>query len=302
MRIISTDEIDACLEDREVLETLRRGYRSTTIAPFLPDQPIARLRDQTGHLSLQPAWTDFPAQNDVTRGYVGCGLSLSLPESEEFRSNLYLLFSGTGGQPIAILDGMRLAVWRMAGLHALAAAYLSREDTSRLLVIGDNPRLPRMLSAFARVRNLTSVLCLGTSAEVRRKIALQPALANVSLGETSELDAAQDGADMICIAGPDWQSGAYEALRFLDPPAGCHIDVADPDADLTGELLDDARLFTSDLAAPPLPDLEFAADLADLAKGSKAGRRYYGQRTLFMPGARTGLADHALAAHIFLRS
>jgi len=302
MRIISSDEIDACLEDRNVLETLRQAYRSNIVAPPAPHLEIQRLDQLAGHLTLQPAWTNFAALNDVSRGYVGCTLSLNLPEKKSAASNLYLLFSGTGGQPIALIDGMRMAAWRTACMHGLAASYLSREDASRLLVIGDDLRLPRLLSAYAAVRNLTSVLFAGTSAEIMKKVSNQPALANVHLGATTEIHAAQEGADMICVAGPDHDNGTYDALTYLDPPTGCHIDVLDPAAELSSELLDEVRLFTSDVSAPPRAELEWAADLAGLAKGNKAGRRYYGQRTLFLPGHRTGLADFALAAHIFLRS
>jgi 1-pyrroline-2-carboxylate reductase [NAD(P)H] len=302
MRIISSDEIDACLEDRAVLETLRRAFRSSTVVPDTISLEIDRLDQLSGNLSVQPAWTDFAAQGDVGRGYIGCSLSLALPEQQGLSSNLYILFSGSVGQPIALLDGMRLDVWRSAGIHALAASYLSREDTSRLLVIGDDPRLPRVLSAYACVRDFTSVLLAGTSEETRKRIAGLPALANVQLGVTTEIYAAQEGADMICIAGPESETGTHHALTYLDPPAGCHVDVLDPSATLPTDLSQEARLFSSDLSAPPRTELEWAADLFELAQGKKAGRRYYGQRTLFLPSQRIGLADHALAAHIFLRS
>lgn len=302
MRIISSDEIDACLEDRAVLESLRRAYRSDTVTPHTAPLEIDRLDHLTGKLTLQPAWTDFARQGDVSRGYIGCALSLDLPERPGLTSSLYLLFSGSGGEPVALLDGMRLTVWRTSALHALAAGYLSREDTARLLVIGDDPRLPRLVSAYAGVRNLTSILLAGTSQEMRNRISGLPALKGVHVGVTDDLEAAQDGADMICIAGSWNHTGDPHDLAQIDPPAGCHIDVLDTSVTLPDPLLHEARLFTSDLSAPPGSGLEWAADLKELTRGSKAGRRYYGQRTLFVPGGRTGLADHALAAHVFLRT
>ncbi|MCV0428394.1 MAG: ornithine cyclodeaminase [Roseibium sp.] len=302
MRIISSDEIDACLEDRAVLETLRRAFRSNTIAPNISDQEINRPGPAPGHISFQPAWTDFAAQGDLSRGYIGCSIALELPEKKGQASSLYVLFSGSGGEPIALIDGARLSAWRAAGVHALAAAYLSREDTSRLLVVGEDPRLPKILSAYAAVRNFTSILLAGTSRQTHKRIAAQRSLANVHVGVTTEIIAAQEGADMICVAGPDSDTQSYHALTYLDPSAGCHIDVLDPSAVLPSDLLEEARLFSSDLAAPPRTELEWAADLKELAQGSKAGRRYYGQRTLFLPGPQTGLTDYALAAHIFLRS
>jgi ornithine cyclodeaminase len=302
MRIISSDEIDACLEDRSVLETLRRAYRSNTVAPLTTSLPINRLEGLAGSLSMQPAWTDFTAQGDVKRGYIGCSLLLDLPEQSGPASSLYVLFSGSGGQPIALLDGMRLTTWRTAGLHALGAGYLSREDTARVLIIGDDARLPRLVSAYAAVRKLTSILLAGVSPEMQKRISGLPALKGIHVGRTNEIYAAQEGADLICVAGPESGTGTYHALTYLDPPAGCHVDVLDPQAQLPTELLQEARLFTNDLAETPRQELEWAADLRELTQGKKAGRRYYGQRTLFLPGLRTGLADYALAAHIFLRT
>lgn len=302
MRVISSDEIDICLEDRAVLETLRRAFRSELAAPAVPALSIGRPGGQSGSLSFQPAWTDFAAQGDIARGYIGCGLSLDLPEHPGLASSLYVLFSGKGGQPIALLDGTRLAAWRMAGVHALAASYLSREDAARLLIIGENPCLPRLIAAYATIRNLGSVLLCGAARETRRKIAGLPALSKVHVGETESVSEVQDGADMICIAGPPALSVAEHPLARLDPPAGCHVDVLDRKALLPQALLEEARLFTTDLGDPPLQGLEWAADLRNLAQGERAGRRYYGQRTLFLPGLQTGVPDHALAAHVFLRT
>lgn len=302
MRIISSDEIDACLDDRSVLETLRRAYRSNTVAPETSTLTIDRINQLTGALSFQPAWTDFAAQGDVSRGYIGCALALDLPEQPGPAASLYLLFSGTAGQPIALLDGMRLTVWRTSAMHALAASYLSREDTSRLLIIGDDPRLPRLISAYADVRNLTSILLCGTAPDTQKRISGLTTLKGVHVGVTGEIHSAQEGADMILIAGPDAGTGTHHMLTYLDPPAGCHIDVLDVEAQLPTDLQEEARLFTSDMSAPPSLELEWAADLKELTQGNKAGRRYYGQRTLFLPSARTGLADYALAAHIFLRT
>lgn len=92
MRIISSDEIDACLDDRSVLETLRRAYRSNTVVPRTAPMPLTRLGGLSGALSLQPAWTDFAAQGDVSRGYIGCALALDLPERPGPAASLYVLF------------------------------------------------------------------------------------------------------------------------------------------------------------------------------------------------------------------
>ncbi|MDN3721595.1 ornithine cyclodeaminase [Roseibium salinum] len=252
MRIISSDEIDACLQDRDVLETLRKAFRSNTVTLRLTDLEIGRPDQLSGLLSFQPAWTDFAAQRDVTRGYIGCAISLDLPGQPGPSSSLYLLFSGSAGQPIALLDGMRLNVWRSAG-GACPCRELSLARGHRPAP-GDRRRSPPAPARFCLYRRAQADVHiarrnLGGNAETDRR----PAVAekNVHVGTTAAIHEAQEGADIICIAGPESGSGTYHALTYLDPPAGCHIDVLDPAATLPTDLLEEARLFSTDLSVPP---------------------------------------------------
>ncbi|QDG74644.1 ornithine cyclodeaminase [Labrenzia sp. PHM005] len=302
MRIISSGDIDTSLTDRDAVEILRQAFRSPVKAPDPINLNISRPQDLTGQFLVQPVWSDFAGQGHTDRGYIGCSLSLALPEQEGGSSNLYILFSGKGGQPIALLDGVRLAAWRDAGLHALAVAYLSREDAQRLLIVGSDPRLPRLLAAYSAVRNITSVLFAGTDKEIRRRIAGMPDLAQITARTTDDIGSALEGADIVCLAGKNAGTNAWADLSRFDPPAGCHIDTLFADPPLPEMIWQDARLFTTHLGSAPRDGCEWTAGLTELAMGERAGRRYYGQRTLYVPGYETGLADFALAAHVFLKS
>jgi ornithine cyclodeaminase len=302
MRIISSSNIDLCLSDRDAIEILRQGYRSFAQVSAPLTASIPRPDTQAGQFAVQPAWSDFAGQGHIDRGYVGCSLSLALPEQTGDPSGLYVLFSGSGGQPIALLDGVRLATWRDAGLHALAAAYLSREDAHRLLVIGSDPRLPRLISAYSAVRNITSILFAGTDKEIRRRIAGISELSHVSAGVTDDISSALEGADIVCLAGPEAGSGDWIDLSKFDPPAGCHVDALVANPPIPDTLWQEARLFTTNLKSAPRTNCEWTAGLEELARGERAGRRYYGQRTLFVPCPDTGLADFVLAAHVFLKA
>lgn len=302
MRIISSDEIDTCLTERDVLEAIRTSYRTAALAPDVPPLRIPRPHDLDAALSFQTAWADFEAQGHVDRGYIGCGLSLTSSAQAQFGSGLYVLFSGKSGQPLALLDGIRLSSWSRAGEHALAANYLSREDSTRLLVLGSDPKLPLLLSAYRSVRKLTSVLFSGTSQSLVKRIKGLPAFSGLSIGFTEDRSGALEGADIVCLAGPDSDQPSWSQLSYLDLPAGCHLDVLATDTPLPAGLLQDSRLFTTDRETAPIDGLEWAADLRELAQGEKAGRRYYGQRTLFLPSSHSASSHLALAAHIFLRT
>jgi len=306
MRIISSDEIDNALAYPELIETLLRAYRSKTVVPTPAAFSIERPDETAGILKAVPAWTNFVAQGHCERGYVGCALTLDLPQTDDTPdigssrsgSALYLLLSGTTGHPVALLDGVRLAVWRRCALHALAARYLAREDTSRLLVVGADPMLPGLIAAYAAVRAIRSVLLTAGAEALLDRLQAQPGLKAITFGTTDDLAGAVAGADMICCASPSALSLPAAALS-----PGVHIDLFNPDACLDRDMLSQVRIFVGNRSeAGLLAGQEIAADLRELAKGEKAGRRFYGQMTHFHPGPSSGLADLAVAGHIFLRS
>lgn len=306
MRIISSDDIEGALAYPELIETLLRAYRSHTVVPQPARFTIERPKAAAGTLSALPAWTNFAAQGHTDRGYIGCGLSLDLPQTDaqtgssvsHLASALYLLFSGASGHPIALLDGMRLSAWRKCSMHALAARYLAREDASRLLVLGANPMLVRLIEAYATVRNIRSVLLMAGAEASQTKLASEPELNGITFGTTDNLAGAVEGADIICFA-----SSAVSELSGIELSPGVHIDVFDPACQLDPGLVSHTRVFVGDRNdADALAEEEIAADLHELARGEKAGRRFYGQITLFQTGEASGLADIAVAGHVFLRS
>ena len=301
MRIVSGDEIETVLSFRDLIETLRRAYRSVTEVPNPGRFTIPRLEGRSGQLTVAPAWTNFIEQGHTDRGYIGCMVSMQLPSAEEspgssHHSGVYLLLSGQQGQPIALFDGAKLAQWRWCAQRALAAHYLAREDSARLLFLGSIPCIEHLLQAYSEVRDIRSVLFLGDQSALCQRLSIQPAFKKIHFDTTNDAAGAFAGADIIACA-------TTELLLDTELPAGVHIDILEDLDSLPSSLLDTPRLFAGDRHdsfASSLPDI--AADLRELAQGSKAGRRYYGQITLFLSGDSTGLADLATAGHVFLRT
>lgn len=305
MRIISGNEIDTALNYPELIETLLRAYRSQTVVPEAAQFAIERPNTTDGMLRLSPAWTNFTAQGHTDRGYIGCSLALDLPQDSAQKENgpepasaLYLLFSGTSGYPIALLDGLTLGAWRKCAEHALATRYLAREDACRLLVLGATPLLARLIRAYTAVRKIRSVLLMEGAETMLSQLSSAPGLKDIQFGTTDDWAGAIDGADIICLA-----SGSSTNLAGQNLAPGTHIDVIDPDSRLDRNLLAQTRIFASDRKdASSLSEEEIAADLYELSRGEKAGRRFYGQNTLFQSGRASGLIDIAVAGQVFLRS
>jgi ornithine cyclodeaminase/alanine dehydrogenase-like protein (mu-crystallin family) len=302
MRIISADEIDSALSYPELLETLLRAYRSQTVVPPPARFDIVRPGTAPGVLHTAPAWTNFNAHGHADRGYIGCALSLTLPdgspEAGQTGSGLYALFSGSNGHPVALLDGTRMRAWRICALHAMAARYLSREDTERLLVFGSDPLLPQQLAAYASVRSVRSVLLAGGAEDHAEGFRSDPSLKQMNFGTTDDMAGAVSGADMICVS-----AAALPRLPVEDLPPGVHVDVLGAAVNIPEPLGSNARLFVSEHGATAgFGTYEVAADLRELTVGERAGRRFYSQITLFSSGEPAALADLAVAGHVFLRS
>ncbi|WP_417672453.1 ornithine cyclodeaminase [Roseibium sp.] len=308
MRIISGDEIATVLTGRELVETLRRAYRSETVVPDPGRFEIERPDNRSAFLKVSPAWTNFPAQGHTDRGYIGCTLAVDLPALSQgaeslpgsrSTSGVYLLMSGTHGHPIALLDGVSLGIWRSCAQHALAMHYLAREDASRLLVLGRPPHLEQLLDAYCCVRDIRSVLFVGADqAQTCKRLSSSSAFPKVHFDWTDDVSGAISGADIICCP-----PGYPQLLEEHGIAEGVHIDMLGQPDSLAPGIADAARLFVGDRNDSNAADLaDIAADLRELAQGIKAGRRFYSQTTLFMSGDSTGLPDLATAGHVFLRT
>ncbi len=305
---------------RDVLETLRRAFRTGAVTPSPHTHRIARpaaLAD--GSLSVSSAWHDFAAQGTVERGFIGTRIQSSLPSSFEHHApalaGVYLLQSGKTGSPLALLDGRALLNWRTAATSALASAYLSREDSSRLLVVGAGALMPYLIAAHTFVRPIKEVLVWNRSPANAQQLMERLQGRNYSVSTTTDLGGAVKGADIICCAtnarGPLIQGEWLQEGTHLDLVGSTEPDRRECD----NAVITKARVFldnygvtptsTGDLKEPLADGVislqDIASDLSELCQGERAGRRFYDQITLFK-STGTALADLAVAGHIFLRA
>jgi ornithine cyclodeaminase len=136
-----------------------------------------------------------------------------------------------------------------------------------------------------------------------------------SIAATADLESAVRGADIVSCA-----TLSHEPLVHGDwLPGGVHVDLVGgfrPDMrEADNAAIHRARLFVDtregalaeagDLVQPLQSGLisehDIAADLFDLTRGERAGRRYHDQITLFK-SVGTALEDLATAIHVFSRA
>ena len=308
LRLIGASEVHAALEWEQLVEALRQMFRSGCTVPARHHHSVpVGGGDEDASLLLMPAWQ--------TGKHIGIKAVTVFPSNGE-RSlpavmGTYILLDGKTGAPVALIDGPALTLRRTAAASALAATYLARPDAERLLVVGTGALAPHLLNAHAAVRPIHNVLIWGRDPNKAARLAHRLDRRELRVTSTTDLAGAVRGADIVTCA-----TLAREPLiRGEWLPKGVHLDLVGGFTPQMREADDDcisrARIFvdTREGATAEAGDIvqplangrlaldDIAGDLVELARGSRAGRRYYDQITLFKS---VGTALEDLAAAVLL--
>jgi len=303
MRIIQAAEVDAALDYESLVERLRQAFRRDITVPLRHHHAIEGNDALAATLLLMPAWQ--------AGRHIGIKMVTVFPENSAHGlpavMGTYLLLDGRTGSPLALIDGPALTARRTAAASALASGYLSRPDAERLLMVGTGALASHLIAAHAAVRPIHNVLVWGRSPEKAAKLAQLLNRDDFRVAPTTDLEAAARGAHIISCA--TLSSSPLIAGDWLQP--GQHLDLVGgfrPDMRETDDTaIRRARVFVDtragagaeadDIVQPidagVLDPADIAADLFELTRGERAGRRYYDQITLFKS---TGTAVEDLAA------
>lgn len=220
---------------------------------------------------------------------------------------VYLLFDGSTGVPLALLDGDAITARRTAGASALAARWLAREDARRLLVVGAGRIAALLPHAYRAVRDIHEVEVWARDGDKAEALAAQWRRAGLAATAVGDLAAACGRADIVSCAtlatSPVVQGAWLRAGSHLDligsfTPAMREAD----DACFAGASLyldtEEGLKKSGDLLGPMERGVIRAEDvrgtLATLARGQAQGRRSAGERTVFK-SVGTALEDLAAA-------
>jgi ornithine cyclodeaminase/alanine dehydrogenase-like protein (mu-crystallin family) len=219
----------------------------------------------------------------------------------------YLLHDAATGVPLALIDGDEITARRTAAASALAASFLAPPDARHLLVVGAGRVAALLPPAYRTVRAIERVSVWARRPEAAEALAQAWRSTGFDARATTTLPAAAAAADIVSCA-----TLATEPLvqgRWLR--AGSHLDLigsftpamreTDDDAWRDAAIYvdtDEALAKSGDLLGPLGRGVFAAADvrgtLAALCRGSAAGRRHAGERTVFK-SVGTALEDLAAA-------
>lgn len=310
LRLVGPSEVHGTLAYAPLIEALRAAFRADITVPDrhhhrIPTDPASVGSEAT--LLLMPAWQ--------AGKHIGIKTVTVFPENG--RRGLpsvmgaYLLLDGATGNVRAVIDGQALTLRRTAAASALASHYLSRADCERLLIVGTGALAAHLVEAHLRVRPICSVLIWGRDRVKAEKLAHRLNRPRLNVAATTDLAGAVAGAHIISCA----TLAETPLIKGEWLPTGVHLDLvggftpqmreADDDCIARARIFVDTRAgacreagdITQPLANGRLQHDDIAADLYELTRGLKAGRRYYDQITLFKS---VGTALEDLAAAVLL--
>ena len=300
MRVITGSELKSVLHLRMLIERLRQTFRAGGEVPPRHEHRVATWGQNDASLQIMPSWQVGQA--------IGVRVVTRFPDNAGSDhapiQGSYLVIDGKHGIPQAVLDGPSLARRTAAASSALAASYLARPDSSRLLVIGTGALAYEMIQAHTHVLPIKHVLIWGRRHEKARKMAGRFHRPAFRIEATDDLQGAIAGADVICCAtsaqGPVIQGSWLQPGQHVDLVGAVGLDRQELDADgfarcrvfvdsREGVMAEAGDLLAA-LAAGAISNDDIAGDLYDLGRGERAGRRFYDQITLFK-SVGTALGD-----------
>lgn len=273
-----------------LVHAIEAQFRRGCHMPVRHHHEIQVAGEPDGVMLLMPAWDDH--------GHLGVKIANIFPgnsdRGEPAVSAVYLLMDGRTGRPQALLDGSELTARRTAGTSALAARYLARRDTQRMLMVGTG-RLARQLIRFHKtLLPQLSVSAWGRTPENVRKLIEDMAQEGIEVRYAQDLRRAVAESDLVSCA--TLATSPLICGEWVRP--GTHIDLVGSftrnmrEADDTlmarasvfVDTLAGALIETGDIVTPLEKGVlhrESLHDLFELCRGEHPGRRTDDEITVF---------------------
>jgi ornithine cyclodeaminase len=220
------------------------------------------------------------------------------------------VFSDSGA-PVAVLDGTIVTRLRTAAASALASTFLSRADSTHLVIIGTGALAPHMAAAHAAVRPIRRISICGRREAAAERTAAAIRLAvnpDVEVVSASSAASAVASADIVsCVTSSATPVLAGRWLRegtFIDLVGGFSPDKREADDEVVRrsrifvDTFEGAMTEAGDILDPlsrgVIVRAQVEAELADLASGRHAGRSTREELVIFK-SVGTAIEDLATA-------
>jgi alanine dehydrogenase len=310
MHVIPAADVAAILDPETTREALRRAFREGAEVPVRHAHHLADADGAPqGTLLLMPAWSARA---------LGVKLVTVLPDNAARGlpavSAQYMLFDRNTGTPRAVIDGEALTLRRTAAASALASGYLSRPDSSRLLMVGAGALAPHVIEAHCAVRPIRTVTIWNRTAARAEALARRLERPGLTVTAVADLDAAVSEADIVSCAtlstSPLVRGDCVRPGTHVDLIGGFRPDMREADdaliaraaiyVDTRAGALAEAGDLVQPIAAGVIDREAVRGELAELCRETVPGRQSPADITLFK-SVGTALEDLAAALVVFER-
>ena len=303
MHIIKARELSRALDYGALVDALDVAFRDDYSIPARHHHTISSDCNEDATVLLMPAWNE--RYLGVKTAVVAPGnAALGLPSVNAS----YQLLDRETGALIALIDGPELTARRTAAASALASRYLSRVNSSRLLMIGTGTLAPHLIKAHASQRGIKEVLVWGRHFEKSQGVVASINLPGVTLRAVDNLEVAVGDADIVSCA--TLAKAPLISGKWLRP--GQHIDLV---GGFTQDMreADDMTVIRSRIFVDTEETIETAGDIWDplsreviqkrdifgtlfsLSRGEAPSARPNGDEITFFKSAGTAVEDLAAA-------
>ena len=264
--------------------------------------------EEDSTLLLMPAWK--PGKQ------AGVKIATVSPKNGQFNlpaiQGTYIYLDALKGSILALLEAKSLTVKRTAAASALASQYLSRENSSSLLMIGTGALAPNLIMAHASVRPIKTVYVWGR--DHSKALSLSQKFKNASF-HVQPIKAIKDKiSEVDIISSATLSKTPLVSGKYLQP--GQHVDLvgaykvdmreADEETVKKAEVYVDTYQGglkeSGDIVIPLksgiLKETDIKSDLFELASQFKGGRKSAAEITMFKSVGHA-LEDLAAATYYY---
>jgi ornithine cyclodeaminase len=306
--VIGTGETRDGLSFAHLIAALRDAFSRSETVPIRHHHRIDLPDGAFGTLLLMPAWSAHSSFLGVKIATIYPGNSArQLPGVYA----TYLLADATTGRPLALLDGDQITARRTAAVAALAADYLSRADSTNLLVVGSGRVAALLPEAFSTVRPIRTVEIWDRSPAKAEALADRLREQGLQARATASLREAAGRADIVSCAtlatSPLIEGAWLSRGTHLDLIGGFTPAMREADDDCmvrgaiyidTPEAMSEAGDLAQPICAGVIGEAAVLGTLANLCRSEAPGRTDSEDLTVFK-AVGTALSDITAAALVY---
>lgn len=312
--LLKKSDVLKLLDIKEVIASVEEGYKAYCSGQVTqPDIVSVEIPEHNGEMDIKSGYSKNTQIISVkcASGFYDNQKKTELPNS----MSTVLLFDGSTGFPLCIMDGSLITGYRTGAAGAVSARVLARKDAKDVAVIGTGEQARMQILALNAVLPVERILVWGRSAEqlsVYRREMEEAVGCKVEI--CAEPEAAVKTADIIITTTPS--KTPIVKKEWIRP--GSHIIAVG--ADMEGKQELDAAIFQgakvvvdnrsqcmtrgetqNPLKQEIISQEEIHCEIGEILLGRKPGRENDAEITIF---DATGMAvqDNVTAAKIYERA